>query len=115
MASQDSAAIEALLDTAFGPGRHRRTAYAIRDGMRWLPDLSYALVEDDGRLAGLLQSWPVALHDADGSSAPLIMVGPALGRATHADVRSRLYSPTHTHIFRRATAEATRSEGSEQA
>lgn len=30
----------------------------------------------------------------------LIMVGPALARASHAELRSRLYSPDHTHLFR---------------
>ena len=29
----DPAAVEALLDAAFGPDRHKRTAYRIREGM----------------------------------------------------------------------------------
>lgn len=45
--------------------------------MEWLPDLSYALIDSDETLAGLLQSWPVALHTGvDDEPTPLVMVGP---------------------------------------
>ncbi len=76
LASQADDAIEQLLDVVFGADRRGRTAYAIRQGMHWLPELSYALVDDAGLLLGTLQSWPVALHAADGTRHPLIMVGP---------------------------------------
>ncbi|MCP1471339.1 putative N-acetyltransferase YhbS [Sphingobium sp. OAS761] len=74
--SQPDAAIERVLDAAFGPDRHGRTAYAIRDGMSWLPELSFAALDEDGGLIGTLQSWPVALVLEDGARMPLIMVGP---------------------------------------
>lgn len=74
--TQSQSAIDALLDAAFGADRHGRTAYAIRVGMGWLPELSYALTDDAGMFAGLLQSWPVALRGDDGAEIPLIMVGP---------------------------------------
>ena len=69
-------AIEQLLDAAFGPDRHGRTAYLIRDGMPWVPELSFGMMDEHGELAGSLQSWPVALTHADGTQTPLIMVGP---------------------------------------
>ncbi|ANI78881.1 MULTISPECIES: GNAT family N-acetyltransferase [Sphingobium] len=69
-------AIERLLDAAFGPDRHGRTAYLIRDGMPWLPELSFGIVDEHGELVGSLQSWPVAITHLDGSQTPLIMVGP---------------------------------------
>jgi len=75
LASQPAAAVELLLDAAFGPDRHGRTAYQIRKGTSWLPELSYAAVDESGALVGTLQSWPVALHDG-ATSAPLVMVGP---------------------------------------
>jgi len=78
--SQPEAAIEALLDAAFGPDRHGRTAYLIRQGMPWLRDLSYATLDDGGALIGTVQSWPVALTGADGARTPLIMVGPVAVR-----------------------------------
>lgn len=76
LADVPAAAIEALLDRAFGADRHGRTAYRLRAGARPVPDLSFVLVEEDGALAGVLQSWPVALRTADGEIAPLILVGP---------------------------------------
>lgn len=66
--------IEALLDTAFGNDRHARTAYRLREGVAWLPELSFAAVEADA-LVGTLQSWPVVLA-ADGRDHPLTLVGP---------------------------------------
>jgi len=77
------AAIETLLDAAFGPDRHGRTAYRIREGMAWLPDLSVAVTGDDGALIGSLQSWPVALTGAGGGQTPLIMIGPVAVAPAH--------------------------------
>ena len=76
LATHNADTIDALLDAAFGQDRHGRTAYAIRTGMRWLPELSYGLAHDAGTFVGLLQSWPVALHGDDGACTALIMVGP---------------------------------------
>jgi predicted N-acetyltransferase YhbS len=72
----DAAEIELLLDRAFGPGRHLRTAYLIRQGMDWLPGLSFAALDDEERLAGTIQAFPVALTDPAGRPHPLIMIGP---------------------------------------
>ncbi|MET0362362.1 MAG: GNAT family N-acetyltransferase [Sphingobium sp.] len=77
LAAQDADAIDALLDAAFGPDRRGRTAYHIRRGMAWMTDLSFAAIDSEtGVMTGLLQSWPVALHGADGVQTPLVMVGP---------------------------------------
>ena len=76
LSTQSDSAVEALLDAAFGPGRQKRTAYAIRDGMSPVDSLSFAALDGRGNMVGLLQSWPVALTDAAGKQHPLIMVGP---------------------------------------
>ncbi len=76
LADIDPALVEELLDRAFEPGRHKRTAYRIREGMDWLPGLSFAAIDADGYLVGTIQSWPVALTDADGRAHPMVMVGP---------------------------------------
>lgn len=76
LASANDAAIRAILDAAFGPDRHGRTAYRIRLGMAWLTELSFAAFGESGDLVGTVQCWPVALHLADGGEVPLIMVGP---------------------------------------
>ena len=72
----DPAAVEHVLDRAFGPDRHNRTAYAIRQGTDWLPALSFAALDADDTLVGTIQAWPVALTDPAGRAHPLIMVGP---------------------------------------
>ena len=74
--SVDPALVEALLDRAFEPERHRRTAYKVREGVDWLPALSYAALDDDQHLAGTIQCWPVTLTDPAGKRHPMIMVGP---------------------------------------
>lgn len=70
-------AVEALLDAAFGPDRHGRTAYRLRAGMSAVPDLSFAAF-DGGTLVGTLQSWPIVLRSSiPGAEAhELVMVGP---------------------------------------
>ena len=80
LAGTADTAISGLLDAAFGPDRHGRTAYRIRRGMAWLTDLSFATHDEEGALAGVLQSWPVALHGDDGTQTPLVMVGPVAVR-----------------------------------
>lgn len=72
----DPALVEALLDRAFEPERRQRTAYKVREGMDWLPALSFAVMDDKDLLVGTIQCWPVALTDEDGRAHPMIMVGP---------------------------------------
>ncbi|MGH6787580.1 MAG: GNAT family N-acetyltransferase [Novosphingobium sp.] len=72
----DPALVEALLDRAFEPERHTRTAYKVRAGTDWLPALSFAALDGQEHLVGTLQCWPVALTDLVGKRHPLIMVGP---------------------------------------
>ena len=72
----DPAAVERVLDEAFGPDRHKRTAYAIREGTECLAPLCFAAFDESGVLAGTIQAFPVALTDPQGRSHPLIMIGP---------------------------------------
>jgi predicted N-acetyltransferase YhbS len=74
--SVDPALVEALLDRAFEPERHERTAYKVREGADWLPALSFAALDGDGHLVGTIQCWPVALTAPNGRHHPMIMVGP---------------------------------------
>jgi predicted N-acetyltransferase YhbS len=70
------AQVEALLDRAFGPDRHGRTAYRVRSGTEALPDLSFAAMDDAGALLATIQCWPVALACDDGRRVAMVMVGP---------------------------------------
>ncbi|MEM6477120.1 MAG: N-acetyltransferase [Pseudomonadota bacterium] len=70
------AMVEQVLDRAFGPDRHARTAYRIRAGMEPLDALSFAALDEDEMLVGTIQCWPVALIDHEERPVPLVMVGP---------------------------------------
>ena len=72
----DPAMTEALLDRAFGTDRHARTAYKVREGVEWLPALSFAALDEAQMLVATIQGWPVALTDPAGRAHPLVMVGP---------------------------------------
>lgn len=74
--SFSSRAVDGLLDAAFGADRRGRTAYLIRQGMEWLPELSFGIADEDQALVASLQSWPVGLHTLPGGQVPLVMVGP---------------------------------------
>ena len=80
LAEVDPALVEQLLDRAFGPDRHSRTAYMIRAGTDFLPALSFAALDGDDMLVGTIQAWPVALtepgSEPGGRAYPLVMVGP---------------------------------------
>lgn len=76
LADVDPALIEELLDRAFEPERHTRTAYKVREGADWLPGLSYAAIDEESLLVGTIQCWPVALNAPDGRAHPMVMVGP---------------------------------------
>lgn len=69
------AAVEQLLDRAFGRDRFGRTAYRLREGCVALPGLSRAVV-DAGTLIASIQCWPVALARDDGTRTAMILVGP---------------------------------------
>lgn len=77
----DSAAIEALLDQSFEPGRQARTAYRLREGTMPDPELSF-IARDDAALAGSVQYWPIELHDG-GVTWPLLLLGPIAVAASH--------------------------------
>ena len=74
--SVEPALVEALLDRAFEPERRQRTAYKLREGVDWLPALSFAAIDADEHLVGTIQCWPAALTDPDGGAHPLILIGP---------------------------------------
>lgn len=62
--------IENLLDDAFGPDRHKRTAYLLRQGVAVIDHLSFA-IRDDRMMIGSIQCWPLSVDNT-----PLILVGP---------------------------------------
>jgi predicted N-acetyltransferase YhbS len=96
----NAASIEALLDAAFGADRKERTAYKLREGVGYLPKLSFGLMTT-GALIGSIQCWPVQLETPQ---CPLILVGPV---AVAPDQQGLGYGHTLMH----ATLDAAAREG----
>jgi predicted N-acetyltransferase YhbS len=68
----DAAAIETLLDHAFGPDRFHKKSYGFRDGVDRIDAL--CLVARDGdRVIGTIRYWPILIGE---SSAPALLLGP---------------------------------------
>ncbi len=51
--------VEALLDSAFGPGRHGLSAYRLRDGVEPVPGMSLLVRDGFGSLSGCIRFWPI--------------------------------------------------------
>ena len=69
----DTAAIEHLLDRAFGLDRRTKSSYRLREGNTPEPDLSLVAKAADGRLAGTISFWPLAVGEA---GTPALLLGP---------------------------------------
>jgi len=67
---QHSAAIEALLDHAFGPGRFVKSSERVREISEFAPELSFCAFED-GDLLGVVRQWRVRVGDK-----PMVFLGP---------------------------------------
>ena len=78
----DHAAIEALLDLAFGVDRHNKTSYRFREGVA--PVTSLGLVaREGGRLVGTIAYWPVAVEPAlRGLGIGVTLIRRTLAKAT---------------------------------
>lgn len=75
-------AIETLLDAAFEPGRKQRTSYRIRGNTPWLPALSFAARDAQGRFCGQIQCTRVGLT-SDGVVHALTFIGPLAVLPSH--------------------------------
>jgi len=71
---EHQAAIEALLDLSFGPGRFAKTAQRLREMNAPIPELCYVAFTGEGdarRMVGSLRFWPVMIGGTAG-----LMLGP---------------------------------------
>ena len=59
--AQHAALIEPLLDRTFGPDRHVKTVYRLREGVAPLADLCFVAVDPPGELLASLRFWPVRI------------------------------------------------------
>ena len=67
----DDALIPALLDRTFGPDRHAKTVYRLREGLAPVPELCFSAVDEAGDLLASLRFWPIKIE-----AAPAILLGP---------------------------------------
>jgi len=73
---QDAAAVDALVDRAFGPGRFAKTAERLREGNRPRLDLSVCAWAG-GELIGAVTLWPIRIGSIPGLFLGPIAVDPA--------------------------------------
>lgn len=64
-------AVETLLDRAFGPDRHLKTAQRLRDGQLPVDGLSYLAIDDDS-VVGTIRFWALRL----GHAGRALLLGP---------------------------------------
>ena len=67
---EDAAAIELLLDRAFGPGRFTKVSERVREFAEFAPDLSFC-AWSEGRPVGVVRQWRVSVGDQ-----PVVFLGP---------------------------------------
>lgn len=68
----EAAAVEALLDRAFGPGRRAKTSYRYREGRLPIEELRF-VAREAGRIVGSIAYWPVQIGKA---RTPALLLGP---------------------------------------
>ena len=67
---RDAAAVGALIDAAFGPGRFAKAAERLRETNQPLLDLSFT-AHAQGELVGCVRLWPIHIGDR-----PVVFLGP---------------------------------------
>jgi predicted N-acetyltransferase YhbS len=77
----DAAAIETLLDQAFGPDRLAKSSYSYRKQVSRIWPLCL-VARDQGRIVGTIRYWPICVGP---TATPALLLGPV---AVHADYRS---------------------------
>jgi len=93
----DAPRIDALIDRAFGPGRHAKAADRLREGNRMIPELSFT-AWDGETLVGSVRLWPVAI-----GGAPVVFLGPI---AVEAELRKHRIGQTLVEMACDAAARA---------
>jgi predicted N-acetyltransferase YhbS len=71
-AASDTAAADAIVAAAFGPGRFAKSAYRLREGVACVAELSF-VAEEGARIVGTVRYWPVVIG---AEPAPALMLGP---------------------------------------
>ncbi|MFC4347840.1 GNAT family N-acetyltransferase [Kordiimonas lipolytica] len=72
----DKAAIEKLLDVAFGPDRFNKSSYSLRENNQPVAGLSYVARKAD-KIVGTVRYWPIEVRDLlGGKPVEALLLGP---------------------------------------
>lgn len=71
----DAAAIERVLDAAFGADRHAKRSYAYRRHVESVAALRLTARDAADRLVGTIRYWPIAIRRAN-TTVPALLLGP---------------------------------------
>ncbi|MDA0228706.1 MAG: N-acetyltransferase [Proteobacteria bacterium] len=77
----DGPAIEILLDAAFGPERHARPSYRLRDGIPPVAELCF-VARRDADILGTIRFWPLAIPGTQSA----LLLGPIAVAAAHGNL-----------------------------
>jgi len=69
---RDAAAVEALIDAAFGPDRLGKTVYKLREGVKPIPELCIVAIDENEAMVASLRFWPILI----GGRWPAVLLGP---------------------------------------
>lgn len=94
---QDAPLIDALIDRAFGPGRHAKAADRLREGNALIAALSFTAWEG-ATLVGSVRLWPVTI-----GGEPVVFLGPI---AVEAELRKHRIGQTLVERACEASAKA---------
>ncbi|MFO1080928.1 MAG: N-acetyltransferase [Reyranellaceae bacterium] len=70
--ARDSAAIDRMNEAAFGPDRHQKTVYRLREGVPALRDLCFVAIDDRDRMVASIRNWPILIN----GRWPAVLLGP---------------------------------------
>lgn len=69
---RDADAIEEMTAAAFGPERHHKTVYRLREDVPPLKELCFVCIDQKNRLVASIRNWPILINE----TWPAIMLGP---------------------------------------
>ncbi|MGH6889265.1 MAG: GNAT family N-acetyltransferase [Rhizomicrobium sp.] len=97
---EDALLVEALVAKSFGPGRHAKSAYRLREGVRAVDGLGFVAIED-GLLKGSVRFWPIYVG-GDGVLllGPLAVESAQRGRGIGLALMNRGIEEARTRAYR---------------
>jgi predicted N-acetyltransferase YhbS len=69
---RDGAAIEEMTAAAFGPDRHHKTVYRLREDVAAIKDLCFVAIDQKNRLVASIRNWPIVINE----QWPATLLGP---------------------------------------